>query len=66
MKREEKKRETEKGKTEKGEVGGGGNYFIVWETSSRENGNLLATSNGVHSINGGDTSLNHFTRVHTL
>jgi hypothetical protein len=39
-------------------------YFIVRQTSSREDGNLLTTSNGVHGINSGDTSLNHFFRIH--
>ena len=53
----------ENGSKEKGIIE---TYFIVRETSSRENGDLLATSNGVHCINSRDTSLNHFTRVHTL
>jgi len=37
--------------------------LVVRQTSSREDGNLLATSNGVHGIDGGDTSLDHLLRV---
>ena len=37
--------------------------LVVGQTSSGEDGNLLATGNGVHGINGGDTSLNHLLRV---
>jgi hypothetical protein len=38
-------------------------YFVVRQTSSGEDGNLLATGNGVHGIDGGDTSLDHLLRV---
>jgi len=38
----------------------------VRQTSSREERDLLTTSDGVHGINGGDTSLDHFLRVDTL
>ena len=34
--------------------------FIVWQTGSRENGNLLTTSNTVHHIDRRNTSLDHF------
>jgi len=37
----------------------GGN-LVMGKTSSREDGNLLATSNRVHRVNGGDASGNHF------
>jgi len=37
----------------------------VGQTGGGENGNLLTTSNGVHAVNGGQTSLNHFLRVDT-
>jgi hypothetical protein len=37
----------------------GGN-FVMGETGSREDGNLLATGNRVHRIDGRDTSGNHF------
>ena len=40
-------------------------YLVVGETSSREDGNLLTAGNGVHGIDGRDTSLNHFLRVNT-
>lgn len=42
-----------------------GIHLIVWQSSSWENRNLLTTSNGVHHINGRNTSLNHFLRVNT-
>jgi hypothetical protein len=42
----------------------GGN-FVVGQTGGRENGNLLTTSNGIHAINGRDTSLDHLTWVDT-
>jgi hypothetical protein len=35
------------------------------QTSSREDGDLLTTGDGVHGINGGDTSLDHFFRIDT-
>jgi hypothetical protein len=40
--------------------------FIVRKTSRREEGNFLATGNGVHDINGGETSLNHLLGILTL
>mmetsp|Transcript_11489 Transcript_11489/g.16244 ORF Transcript_11489/g.16244 Transcript_11489/m.16244 type:complete len:222 (-) Transcript_11489:482-1147(-) len=36
-----------------------GCYLVVRKTCSRENGNLLSTSNGVHNINSRNTGLNH-------
>mmetsp|Transcript_12769 Transcript_12769/g.19325 ORF Transcript_12769/g.19325 Transcript_12769/m.19325 type:complete len:357 (-) Transcript_12769:206-1276(-) len=39
--------------------------LIVWQTSRREKRDLLTTRNGVHRINGRDTSLDHFFRIHT-
>mmetsp|Transcript_23555 Transcript_23555/g.50104 ORF Transcript_23555/g.50104 Transcript_23555/m.50104 type:complete len:229 (-) Transcript_23555:39-725(-) len=39
--------------------------FVVGKTGSRENGNLLSASDGVHDINGGNSSLNHSLRVIT-
>lgn len=41
-----------------------GSNFVVWKTGSGENGNLLTTSNGVHSIDGRDTGGDHFFGVH--
>jgi hypothetical protein len=38
-------------------------YIVVWKTSSRENGNLLTTSDGVHCVNGRNTGLNHLFRI---
>mmetsp|Transcript_30950 Transcript_30950/g.71336 ORF Transcript_30950/g.71336 Transcript_30950/m.71336 type:complete len:336 (-) Transcript_30950:51-1058(-) len=40
--------------------------FIVGETGSGEKRNLLPTSNAVHGINGGDSSLDHLLRVGAL
>mmetsp|Transcript_27347 Transcript_27347/g.42466 ORF Transcript_27347/g.42466 Transcript_27347/m.42466 type:complete len:288 (+) Transcript_27347:964-1827(+) len=44
---------------QRGLTGNLGSDLIVGKTSCGENGNLLTTSNGVHDINGRDTSLNH-------
>lgn len=38
-------------------------YFIVRETSSREDGDLLSSGDTVHGVNGGDACLDHFLRV---
>lgn len=38
-------------------------YVVVRKTSSREDGNLLSTSNGAHGVNGRDTGLDHLLRV---
>ena len=43
----------------------GGN-LVVRQTSGREDGNLLTTSNGVHGVNGRDTSRNHLLGVFLL
>lgn len=43
----------------------GGN-LVVRETSSGEERNLLTTSDGVHHIDGRNTSLNHFLRILSL
>jgi hypothetical protein len=43
-----------------------GSDFIVRKTSSGEEGNLLSSSDGVHDVNSGDTSLDHFLGVHSL
>lgn len=40
-----------------------GSNFVMWETGSREDGNLLSTSNRVHGIDGRDTSRDHLFRV---
>jgi hypothetical protein len=40
-------------------------HFIVRKTSGGKDGNFLTTGNGVHGVNGGDTSLNHFFRINT-
>lgn len=40
--------------------------FIVRETGGGEEWNLLATGDGVHDIDGGDTSLDHLLRVDSL
>lgn len=42
-----------------------GANLVVGQTSSRENGNLLPTSNGVHCVDGRDTSLDHFLGIDT-
>ncbi|KAH3674917.1 hypothetical protein WICPIJ_009426 [Wickerhamomyces pijperi] len=42
----------------------GGN-FVVWQTGSGENWDLLTSGNGVHGVDGGDTSGDHFFRVDT-
>jgi hypothetical protein len=39
--------------------------FFKKLTVGREDGDLLATSNGVHDVDGGDASLNHLLRVDT-
>lgn len=43
-----------------------GTNLIMGETVGREEGDLLSTGDGVHDINGGDTSLDHFLRVISL
>jgi len=43
-----------------------GRNFVVRKTSSGEEGNLLTTGNGVHDIDGGDTSLDHLLRILSL
>jgi hypothetical protein len=40
-------------------------HFVVRKTGGGENGNLLATGNGVHGVDGRDTSLDHFFGVDT-
>jgi len=39
---------------------------IMWETGGREERNLLATGDGVHDIDGGNSRLDHLLRVVTL
>ena len=39
---------------------------VMWETGSREERNLLATGDGVHDIDGGNSRLDHLLRVVTL
>jgi hypothetical protein len=41
-----------------------GGDFVVGKTGRGEDGNLLATSNGVHGVDSGDTSGDHFFGVH--
>jgi hypothetical protein len=43
-----------------------GTDFVVRKTSSGEERNLLSTGDGVHDIDGGDSSFNHFLGVLTL
>jgi hypothetical protein len=43
-----------------------GTNVVMGETTGREEGDLLTTSDGVHQIDGRDTSLNHFLGVHSL
>mmetsp|Transcript_21533 Transcript_21533/g.37858 ORF Transcript_21533/g.37858 Transcript_21533/m.37858 type:complete len:281 (-) Transcript_21533:311-1153(-) len=50
---------------ERGLTGNLGSDFVVRKTSSRENRDLLTTSNGVHDINSRNTGLNHSLRVVT-
>lgn len=38
-------------------------YFIVRETGSREDGDLLSSGDTVHGVDGGDAGLDHFLRV---
>jgi hypothetical protein len=38
--------------------------FVVRQTGSGEDGNLLATGDGVHGVNSGDSGGDHFLRVH--
>lgn len=40
-------------------------YFVMWQTSSREYGDFLSTSDGVHYIDGRNSSLYHFFRIDT-
>ncbi len=40
-----------------------GSNLIVWETIGREDGDLLATGNGVHDVNSRNASLDHLLRV---
>uniref|UniRef100_A0A2M4D215 Putative secreted protein n=1 Tax=Anopheles darlingi TaxID=43151 RepID=A0A2M4D215_ANODA len=42
-----------------------GSDFVVRQTGSREDGNLLSTGDRVHHIDGRDTGLNHFLGVDT-
>lgn len=41
-------------------------HLIVGEPSCREDGDLLATGNAVHDINGGDSGLDHLLRVDSV
>lgn len=41
-----------------------GGDFVVGETGRRKDGNLLATGDRVHRVDGGDTGGNHFLGVH--
>lgn len=43
----------------------GGN-LVMWETGSGEDGNLLATGDRVHGVDGGDTGGDHLFRVHLV
>jgi len=43
-----------------------GTNLIMGQTVGREEGDLLSTGNGVHYINSGDTSLDHFLGVVSL
>lgn len=40
-------------------------YFIVRQTGGREDRDLLATSDGVHDIDSGDTGLDHLLGIDT-
>ena len=40
-------------------------YLVVWEASSREDGDLLASGDAVHAVDGRDASLDHLLRVDT-
>ena len=39
--------------------------LVVWQTRSREDGDLLSSRNGIHHVNCGDTGLNHLLGVYT-
>lgn len=39
--------------------------LVVWETGGGEQWNLLPSGNGGHGVDGGDTRLDHFLRVHS-
>ena len=39
--------------------------LVVWQTRSREDGDLLSSCNGIHHVNCGDTGLNHLLGVYT-
>jgi len=43
-----------------------GTDFVVRKTGCREKRDLLTTSDGVHQVDGGDTSLDHFFGIATL
>jgi hypothetical protein len=43
-----------------------GTDLIVRKTGGREKRDLLTSGNGVHHIDGRDTRLDHFLRVHSL
>jgi len=43
-----------------------GTDFIMWKTGSREEWDLLSSSNGGHGIDGRDTSLDHLLWVDSL
>jgi hypothetical protein len=43
-----------------------GSNFVVGKTSSREDGNLLATSNRIHSVDGRDTGRDHFFGINLM
>lgn len=38
--------------------------LVMWQTGSGENGDLLATGNGVHCIDSGNTGRDHFFGIH--
>lgn len=39
--------------------------LVVWKSGSREDGDLLASGNAVHAVDGGDAGLDHLLRVNT-
>ena len=41
-----------------------GSNFVVRQTSSRKDRDFLATGNGIHCVNRGYSSSNHFLRIH--
>ena len=40
-------------------------HLIVGQTSSRKDGDLLASGDAVHAVDGGDAGLDHLLRVDT-